>query len=332
MDTSRNAQKAAVKEPVVSVVIPAYKRTGLLSAAVQSAINQDMAPDQFEVIVVDSSPDESNANAVRELQQAAGAVALRLYRKPPEGPGPSRTLGADQARGGIVAFLDSDCQATPGWLAAGVACFDDGIGIVQGRTLPHPQQPPGVFSRYVQIEEESPLYEAANIFYRRECLAAAGKPNIDMTPQDERPTGGEDTLMAWSVKRSGWSSTFAGDALVYHEVVPIKFLHWFYEKRMFMLPWLVREIPEIRHVFYRGYFLDRAHAGLTLLLVSLALTSLSPFWLAGAIPYIAVRASEPTRTLQGVKRVGRAVVYLPRDLLAYALLILGSVRYRRLLL
>jgi len=316
----------------VSVVIPAYRRTELLYKAVQSVLAQNMAPERFEVTVVDSSPDESNARAIEALQQESAAVTLTLHRKSPEGPGPSRALGADHARGRYIAYLDSDCQAAPHWLEAGIARFRDGIGIVQGRTLPDPEQPRGIFCRYVQIEKENPRYEAANIFYRRECLADAGEPKKDMTPNDERPTGGEDALMAWRVKRNGWQSTFADEALVYHEVVPISMWRWFYEKRMFMLPWLVREIPEMKSEFYLRYFLDRAHACLTLLLASAALSPLSLFWLAGCIPYIVVRASEPTHSLQGVKRPVRALIYLPRDLLAFGLMLLGSVRYRTLLL
>ena len=53
---------------------------------------------------------------------------------------------------------------------------------------------------------------------------------------------------------------------------------------------------------------------------------------AVAVGGIIVRASEPTRTLHGVKRIARALIYLPRDLLAFGLLVIGSVRYRTLLL
>ena len=316
----------------VSVVIPAYKRPELLRLAVQSALKQNIAAERFEVIVVDSSPDNCNVKVVEELQAQTPNISLNVYQKSPEGPGPSRTLGAQHARGEIVAFLDSDCMATPGWLEAGLGKFTEDLGIVQGRTLPRPDQPLGIFNRYLQVEAENPRYEAANIFFRRKSLANAGEPKKDLTPNDERPTGGEDSLMAWRVKHSGWNSTFERDALVYHEVLPISVWNWLYEKRMFILPWLVREIPEMRGEFYLHYFLDRAHACLSLLLLGIALAPLSPLWLICVIPYIVVRASEPTRTLGGIKRIARALVYLPRDLLAFGLLVLGSVRYRTLLL
>lgn len=316
----------------VSVVIPAYRRPELLRKAVKSALAQDMAANRFEVIVVDSSPDDANARLIEEMIRDNRGASLKLLRKPPEGPGPSRMFGAGQAQGRVIAFLDSDCLAEPDWLTAGLAEFREGIGIVQGRTMPDPAETVGIFCRSLQIEAENPRYEAANIFYLRESLADAGKPNKDMTPNDDRPTGGEDALMAWQIKRKGWGSSFAAKALVYHEVVPISVWHWLYEKRLLMLPWLVREVPEMREVFFLGYFFDRAHACLVLLLTGIALSPFSPFWLVACIPYVVVRASEPTRSLRGVRRILRAVVYFPRDLLAFGVLLVGSLRYRTLLL
>ncbi|MDH3386393.1 MAG: glycosyltransferase family 2 protein [Gammaproteobacteria bacterium] len=327
-----NEQQNSTPTLDVSIVIPAFKRPELLRKALISALAQDLAPEKFEVIVVDSSPDDNNAAIVEALKQESGRVALTLYRKAPEGPGPSRLLGAHRARGRIVAYLDSDCQATPGWLAAGLARFDQDIGIVQGRTLPVPGQPIGVFSRYVQIEAENPRYEAANIFYRRDCLAEFDEASKDLTPNDERPTGGEDALMAWRVKRNGWQSTFADEALVYHEVIAISIWHWFYEKRMIMLPWLVREVPEMKGVFYLRYFHDRAHACLVLLLAGVVLSPLSLAWLAAAIPYFVLRASESSNRLRGIMRLTRGLIYLPRDLIAFGLLVVGSLRYQTLLL
>jgi glycosyltransferase involved in cell wall biosynthesis len=325
-------QQATTATLDVSVVIPAYRRPELLRKAVTSALSQDMASDRFEVIVVDSSPDDVNAQLIEEMIGENRGASLRILRKPPEGPGPSRMLGAEQAQGRVIAFLDSDCQAQRDWLAAGLAEFREGIGIVQGKTMPDPGQTMSTFCRSLQIEAENPRYEAANIFYLRDCLADAGKPNIDYTPNDDRPTGGEDALMAWRIKRKGWGSSFAEEALVYHEIIPISVWHWFYEKRMVKLPWLVREIPEMKEIFFLGYFFDIAHACLTLLLLGVALSPFSPFWLVACIPYVVVRASEPTRSLRGVRRILRALIYLPRDLLAFGVLLVGSLRYRTLLL
>jgi glycosyltransferase involved in cell wall biosynthesis len=322
---------AAPSAPRDSVVIPAYKKTELLLAAVRSAIGQDMPPDHYEVIVVDSSPDERNLDAVEALRGQA-ACALRCYRKQPEGPGPSRTMGAKEARGEIVAFMDSDCEATPGWLRAGLAAFSPDVGLVQGRVLPEPGVPTGVLTFYVIVEAETPFYETANMFYRRDALLAGGGFTADLHPLSDQPMGGEDTRAAWHMKRNGWRSRFAGDALVYHEVRRIPIWKWFLHKRMYMLPPLVREIPELREHCYLRYFFDRSQAALCLALVGLVAATVHPATIALAIPYVYLRASEPSKTLRGVFKIARAALYFPRDLTTLAVLAYSSARHFSLLL
>jgi glycosyltransferase involved in cell wall biosynthesis len=80
------------RTPIVSVVIPAYRRRDLLRKTLLSLFQQDLDSQQFEVLVVDSSPDQENMALVSELASQA-PYSLRCLRKKPEGPGPSRNLG-----------------------------------------------------------------------------------------------------------------------------------------------------------------------------------------------------------------------------------------------
>ena len=74
--------------PLVSVVIPSFKQTELLRAAVESLFTQVLPFDEYEAVVVDSSPDDANRRMVEELAAKArgpgnvyftgGATALLL--------------------------------------------------------------------------------------------------------------------------------------------------------------------------------------------------------------------------------------------------------------
>jgi len=315
----------------VSVVVPAYKRTDLVQKAVRSLLDQDLDADAYEVIVVDSSPDDANARAIATLAPSA-ACSLSCLVKPPEGPGPSRNLGARQARGEFVAFMDSDCQASRGWLRAGLAAFENGVGLVQGCTRPDRAGAPGILTWYVSVEQEGFIYESANIFYRKEALERAGGFRADLTPHAETPMGGEDVELAWRVKRAGWKSRFAPAAIVYHEVVSISPWRWLFSKRLFIWPRLKKEVPEIRQFLFAGCFYDRAQACFTLGLAGTALAWLSPLMLALWLPYAALRASEPTRSLRGPLRLVRVLVYGVRDAVSFLVLLAGSIRFRSLLL
>ena len=317
--------------PVVSVVIPAYGRAEKLRRAVRSVLAQDMEPDGYEVIVVDSTPDESNERVVESLQESARCV-LRCVRKKAEGPGPSRNRGVQEARGRIIAFMDSDCEAAPEWLREGVAAFEEGVGLVQGRTIPEPGVPHSAFNYTIEVVKESFLYETANIFYRKAVFEQLGGFLPDLLPNADRPVGGEDVDLAWRAKRGGWESRFAEKATVMHEVVRLTPMRWLFNPRLYIIPRAVHKYPELRRFFYARYFLEEAHAWLVFALAGVALTPVSPFALLLGVPYLVKRGSERSLTLRGPKQWIRPLVYIPRDLASLSLLVAGSIRHRALLL
>ncbi len=313
------------------MIIPAFGRTELLEKAVRSAIAQDLDPGQFEVIVVDSSADESNAEMVRRLAPDA-RCALRCLRKEPEGPGPSRNLGVKEGRGRYLAFLDSDCQAAPGWLRSGLAAFDDRVGLVQGKTIPETGVPHSVFNRSLEILEESYFYETANVFYRREAFETAGGFRADRKGDRAYIAGGEDADVAWTVKWNGWESRFAEDAVVTHVVVRMPVRRWFLETQVITVPLLVNWHPELRRFFFARYFYNRNQAFFALGLVGLGLGFIHPLGFLLWIPWVFDRAWEPSKTLTGPLRILRPALYFPRDLAMFGALTWGSIRSRALLL
>ena len=317
--------------PLASVIVPAFGRPESLRNALLSVLGQDLDPACYEIIVVDSSPDHANDEVLTELEKDAGR-RLRWFHKKPEGPGPSRNMGAREAQGSFVAFLDSDCQASPGWLRCGLASFEESVGIVQGQTVPQSGVPHHFFNRTLEVREEGFLYETANIFYRREAFEQGGGFPPDIAPAAKLPFGGEDVTLAWNVKRNGWKTRFAPEALVEHEVRRVTYKEWLIDHHLYIVPHLVAQFPELRRFFYAGYFFDRFQAGLALAYVGFALSPLTLFAMMLAVPYIVMRSSQPSRTLRGPLRLARAVLYLPRDTASFCVLLSGSIRFGSLLL
>ena len=100
----------------ISVVIPHLNQPGELARCLAALAANSRAPE--EVIVVD--------NGSAELPEAVCAAhGARLIREPEPGPGPARNAGIAAAQGAIIAFIDADCRADPGWLAAIAAGFAD---------------------------------------------------------------------------------------------------------------------------------------------------------------------------------------------------------------
>jgi len=89
--------------PPVSVIIPAYNRVAVIGAAIASVLDQSFT--DFELIVVDDVSTDGTVAAVEAIDDPR----LRLVRRAANGgPGAARNSGVAAARGGIIAFLDSD--------------------------------------------------------------------------------------------------------------------------------------------------------------------------------------------------------------------------------
>ncbi len=103
-----------VQGPRVSVVIASDRVRDSLGDCLRSLAAQTEAPD-FEVLV--ASAIEPEAPAGRPFPFAWVTVEDR-------NPALRRNRAAREARGEILAFLDDDAQAEPGWLAAGARALD----------------------------------------------------------------------------------------------------------------------------------------------------------------------------------------------------------------
>ena len=106
----------------VSVVMPTYRRVGLMMRCLRALLAQHLPPDHYEIIVVDDGREDAVRDAVDGL---ATGVRVRYLRNPDgQGPAAARNCGWRAARAPVVAFTDDDTIPDPGWLAAGVAALD----------------------------------------------------------------------------------------------------------------------------------------------------------------------------------------------------------------
>jgi glycosyltransferase involved in cell wall biosynthesis len=98
-------------QPAVSVVVPTRDRAGYLRVCLASIAAQQLA-EPFEIVVVD----DGSADDTPAVAERAGAELVRLPG--PRGPNAARNAGVARSRAGLVAFVDDDVEAPPGWLGA----------------------------------------------------------------------------------------------------------------------------------------------------------------------------------------------------------------------
>jgi GT2 family glycosyltransferase len=199
------------------VVVATRDRVGRLRRLLDSLSEQTMR--DFEVIVVDDGCTRGTPELMRRHREGEveAPLALRdVRREEPGGPSAARNDGWPLAQAPLVAFVDDDCVATPGWLEALVVAADAAPGaVVQGRTLPDPREADklGPHSRSLWVEEPGPYYQAANILYPRELLERLGGFDAEAFPHV-----GEDSDLAWRARAAGAPIEWAPDALVHHAV------------------------------------------------------------------------------------------------------------------
>ena len=237
----RKAERASASVPPrVSVVTCAYthQRWDALVDAVASAQRQDPPP--HEVVVVIDHNHDLLSRAIAELPEA------RVFANE-EGRGLSgaRNTGARHAAGEIVAFLDDDARAQPGWLRALARAFEDPTVIgAGGVALPVwesrvPSWMPPEFLWVVGCsyrglpptlaEVRNPI--GANMAFRRSVLERVGGFTDGIGRVGRTPLGCEETELSIRARAAtGGRIVQMPDATVEHRV-SVDRTRWRYFRR-----------------------------------------------------------------------------------------------------
>lgn len=146
----------------LTVIIPHFNQPDFLARCLSSLAAQEGDVPSHEIIVVD--------NGSREMPEAVVAAheGVQLLREETPGPGPARNRGVVEAQGAILAFIDADCLAGPGWLAR-----------IAGHFAAHPDH--GILGGDVYIAREDPArataleaYESVYAYRMKEYIARQG--------------------------------------------------------------------------------------------------------------------------------------------------------------
>lgn len=93
-----------MKEPFVSVVIPAYNAAKTLKTTVKSVFEQTIQ--DFEIIIVDDGSKDNTLKVAREIADSDSRV--KVITQPNGGAPEARNTGIKTAQGEYVALLDAD--------------------------------------------------------------------------------------------------------------------------------------------------------------------------------------------------------------------------------
>ncbi len=321
----------------ISVVIPTHNRKHLLFRLLAALQQQTLDDDSYEVIIVHNFTDDGTEEIALNWC-AQQPFKARYFKKDYNGPARSRDFGARLALGDYIVFIDDDCIATEYWLESGLLAFEryerqpDGleVGLIQGRTLPVPDQPRHLLEKTISIQAPTVFYETCNIFYSKKVFIEVGGFSEEFLDKFY----GEDTDLGWKVREAGYGIHFSADALVYHEVFHVSVWNWLKEPLYFNnIPYLVKKYPRLRESMYYRWFLTKDTCFFYFFLLGLlSMIMIGPLGMAMATPYFYQRYRSGKHMANPVYRLVRALVGVPRAFFMWWALLIGSIKTRSCLL
>jgi glycosyltransferase involved in cell wall biosynthesis len=210
------ADRRALGRPLVSVVVPTFRRPKLLERCLRALAVQSLDAAAYEVVVADDAHDTATRAQVERVAAAMRAPLRYVVVIGSHGPAAARNAGWRAARGDIIAFTDDDTIPEPRWLACGLAAFaaDPGLAAVTGRIVVPVSQPPTDYERN-EAGLEGAEFVTANCFCRREALDAVG--GFD---ERFRAAWREDSDLHFALLEAGRRIARTDEAVVCHPVRP----------------------------------------------------------------------------------------------------------------
>jgi glycosyltransferase involved in cell wall biosynthesis len=310
-----------VGSPVVSVVVPTWNRASMVTDTIAAVGAQDFR--DLELIVVDDASTDETARVLQGWVAEATVPMTYLRLERHGGPAVARNAALSIARGRFIAFTDSDCVPSRGWLTRALDGFSaPGIGVVQGLTTCASSSPP-FFSHYIETTRLDGSYSTSNIVYRREALEGHRF--------DPACIYWEDTDLGWRVRGDGWDVAFAPDAVVHHQVIRLDPFRWvLWPTHYVNWPAKAARYPGFRRHLFLGLWVRPMNAAFDLALAGLVASIRWRRTALLAIPYAALFVG--SRGLQGRLPAVKVALHAARDLTSFASLVAGSVRYRAVVL
>ncbi|NUQ10859.1 MAG: glycosyltransferase [Gemmatimonadaceae bacterium] len=205
------AEPNGTPHPRVSVVVCTHNGSRTLRECLDG-ISRLRYPD-YEVIVIDDGSRDHSAEIAREFD-------VRLISTPNQGLSAARNLGAREATGRIVAYIDDDATPDPDWLLYLARTYASGDFVaVGGPNIPPPGD--GLIAECVARAPGGPMHvmltdrvaehiPGCNMSFDRERLLAIGGFDTQFR------VAGDDVDVCWRLQERGWQIAFSPSAVVWH--------------------------------------------------------------------------------------------------------------------
>ncbi|MEJ2662373.1 MAG: mycofactocin biosynthesis glycosyltransferase MftF, partial [Desulfobacteraceae bacterium] len=204
--------------PQVSIIIPVRNREKDLVQCLRSLVSLRYPTQRMEIIVVDDASYDGSLQAATQFP--VKTIAIKTHKQASY----CRNFAGRQARGEILAFIDSDCVADPLWLKELIPGFrDPAVGAVGGMVDSYFEN--RALDRYEKVKsslqvstwhkrsskrERSFYVPSCNLLIRRHLFLELGGFREDLHV-------GEDVDLCWRLQDKGLAIEYKPVGKVYHK-------------------------------------------------------------------------------------------------------------------
>ncbi len=204
--------------PQVTIIIPVRNRPEEIGDCLKSLLKLDYPSDKMEIIVVDDASNDNTPEVISRFPVKLIKNSKKMQASY------SRNLAAAEARGDILAFIDSDCTADPLWLKTLVPAFNDPVNGAAGGKVDSWFDKKAL-DRYEKVSSSLNMgsrpkssREDGDFFYLPTCNLLVKKDiflrlegfNVNMQV-------GEDVDFCWRLKDSGFEIEYCPAGVIFHK-------------------------------------------------------------------------------------------------------------------
>lgn len=196
-----------------------------ISRCIKSLKSQSIPKDTFEIIVVDDGSTDGSVDYARK----AGADKIIVSKH--GGTGQTRNRGFKEAKGKILASLDSDCEAENGWLETitkELKKYDAITGPIKNGI----DNPISWAEYLLQFSEFNEYKKKSKIRFLPGCNQALTRESYDLAGGFNNPVSSDDVFFGRALELAGKSCYFVPEMKICHRglIDMQKFISKFYRR------------------------------------------------------------------------------------------------------
>lgn len=201
----------------VSVIIPVYNDTNGLNSTVNSLIEQDIDPTEYEIIIADNGSNDGTKELALEIQSRYPERVKVVHEDKIQGSYAARTKGLRIALGDLYCFLDADVTVEHDFLSKVVALFHNGPVDYLGCNVKMRLVKNTLAAKYNYIRGFGVRKAIEKDKYTPTCCLIIRCGVMEKVGNfDHRVEGGGDFEFGERVHEAGFYMDYAEDIIVYH--------------------------------------------------------------------------------------------------------------------